>query len=250
MKDAYYFPHYVGARNDRKLMRLRLKHGLQGYGIYFCLLEILREQTEHKYPFSDMDLLCADLRIEEDIIRSIISDFGLFKADKNEFWSPKLMEYLEPFYIKKENAIKAGKKSAKVRNSQTNLNDRSTHVQQAFNTGSTINKESNKVSKEEPSSFLQSILKDFPDVKPEYTLRGEGLIPIRTTKAMILSICKRNGAGQDEARWYYNKLDDVGFFSKRGFPMTVAEMVEDLTDLFRRKWVKKMTEKEFKELNG
>jgi DNA-binding transcriptional regulator YhcF (GntR family) len=108
----------------------------------------------------------------------------------------------------------------------------------------------NNVKKEEAPSFLEKFLADFPQVKPEYQLRGKGEVEINTTKAMILKICELNGAGPDEARWYYNKLDDDGYFNRKGFPMKVNEMVEDLIDLFRRKWVKKMSEREFRELNG
>ena len=46
-KDAYYFPHDSNARNDKRLIKVRMKYGMQGYGIYFGIIEILREQNDY-----------------------------------------------------------------------------------------------------------------------------------------------------------------------------------------------------------
>ena len=52
-KDAYYFPHDSNARNDQRLMKVRMKYGMKGYGIYFGIIEILREQCEYTLTFND-----------------------------------------------------------------------------------------------------------------------------------------------------------------------------------------------------
>ena len=59
-KDAFYFPHFSNARNDRKLRRLRKELGIEGYGIYFMVLEVLRDQEGFKYPLEDLDLLSEE----------------------------------------------------------------------------------------------------------------------------------------------------------------------------------------------
>jgi hypothetical protein len=109
---------------------------------------------------------------------------------------------------------------------------------------------SKQVDKKEPSHFLNSILKDYPEIKPEFQIRGKGLVEVNTLKSIILNLCKANKLGEDEARWYYNKLDDAGYFSRKGFPMKVSEMIEDFSDLAKRGWIKKMSEREFKEIHG
>ena len=53
-KDAYYFSHDSNARNDIKILRLRRSLGLEGYGIYFCLIEMLREQDDYKMSMSSI----------------------------------------------------------------------------------------------------------------------------------------------------------------------------------------------------
>ncbi len=60
MKDAFYFPHFCNARHDRKLKRVRKELGLEGYGIFFMLLETLREQADYRYPIEDLDLLADE----------------------------------------------------------------------------------------------------------------------------------------------------------------------------------------------
>ena len=65
MKDAYYFPHFCTARNDRKVKRLRKELGVEGYGIFFMLLEVLREQTDFKFPTEDIDLLADEFNTSE-----------------------------------------------------------------------------------------------------------------------------------------------------------------------------------------
>jgi hypothetical protein len=102
-KDAYYFPHFSNARTDRRLKRVRKQLGIEGYGIYFMLLETLREQTGFKYPVEDIDLLADEFGTSEEKARAVVSNFGLFEIDENEeFFSPKMLEYLEPYLENKE----------------------------------------------------------------------------------------------------------------------------------------------------
>ncbi|GAF86139.1 unnamed protein product, partial [marine sediment metagenome] len=77
-KDAYYFPHYSNARNDAKIIRLRRVLGLEGYAIYFMLLEILREQTNYKYELKGIEDLSFEWHISKEKIFSVINDFDLF----------------------------------------------------------------------------------------------------------------------------------------------------------------------------
>jgi len=129
-KDAYYFPHFCNARHDRKIKRLRKELGLEGYGIYFMLLETLREQQDLMYPIDDIDLLAEEFGTSEQKIRVVICNYELFQLDpEQKFFSPKMLIYLEPYFKMKEQRREAGLKSAAKRLS----NDRSTAVQRPFN---------------------------------------------------------------------------------------------------------------------
>lgn len=49
-KEAYYFSHDTNARNDPKILALRDNWGVEGYGIYWVLIEMLRESNDYKLP--------------------------------------------------------------------------------------------------------------------------------------------------------------------------------------------------------
>lgn len=108
-KDAFYFPHFANARHDRKIRRLRKELGVEGYGIYFMLLEVLREQSDYKYPIDDIDLLADEIGTSEQKIRTVITNYQLFQIDKEEkFFSTNLVLYLEPYLEAKERKRIAG----------------------------------------------------------------------------------------------------------------------------------------------
>jgi hypothetical protein len=235
MKDAYFFPHYIGARNDNKIMRLRLKYGMEGYGIYFALLEVLREQSEHVYPLSDLDILSADIRVEQDVVESIISDFALFKKDKTNFWSPKLQEYLQPYYERKKHASNAGKKSAKVRNNEHSFNDRSTTVQPTLNTGSTINKVINKVIKEE-AQFFSFFLSDYEKNPTDVVYPNTSF---DNRKQMMWKMFEPLGYTKEQCKAYYERVHDRNWTNKDGDPYTVQMLVKEVLYYHKRGWLSK-----------
>ena len=133
-KEAFYFPHFCNARHDRKIRRLRKELGTEGYGIYFMLLETLREQQDLMYPLDDLDLLAEEFNVSEAKVRVAICNYGLFEIDEEQkFFSPKMLVYLEPYFKMKEQRKVAGQKSADKRKAL----EISTTVQQPFNNRST-----------------------------------------------------------------------------------------------------------------
>lgn len=110
-KDAFYFPHFCNARHDRKLKRVQKELGIEGYGIYFMLLEILREQTDLRYPLSEIDLLADEFGTSEQKVRVVICNYDLFQVDENQnFFSFKMIIYLQPYFEKSERAREAANK--------------------------------------------------------------------------------------------------------------------------------------------
>ena len=136
-KEAFYFPHFCGARHDRKIKRLRKELGTEGYGIFFMLLEILREQLDFKYPMEDIDLLAEEFGTSEQKVRVVICNYKLFEIHEDEFFSPKLLVYMQPYLRAKAQRKLAGQKSGEVRRikalNETQSNDRSTDAQLVLN---------------------------------------------------------------------------------------------------------------------
>ena len=106
-KDAYYFPHFSNARNDSKIIRLRRIFGIEGYGIFFMLLEVLREQADFKCHLNSVEDLAFEWHISKEKINSVINDFDLFDIDQNMFFSAKLVLFLQPYIEKSERAREA-----------------------------------------------------------------------------------------------------------------------------------------------
>lgn len=110
-KDAYYFPHFSNARHDRKLRRVRKELGVEGYGIYFMVLETLRDQENFSFPVADIDLLAEDFGTSEQKIRTVVANYGLFTftEDGEMFTSERFIEYMRPYIEKKERARAAAR---------------------------------------------------------------------------------------------------------------------------------------------
>lgn len=75
-KDAYFFSHDCNARNDPKILALRSIYGAEGYGVYFMLIEILREQPEYKLPITKYiwNTLAMQMQMEASKLEQIITD--------------------------------------------------------------------------------------------------------------------------------------------------------------------------------
>ena len=112
-KDAYYFPHDSNARNDQRLLKVRMKYGMEGYGIYFGIIEILREQSNYKLPMCVFDSIAYDLRVDVKVIKDLVTGkYNLFEydVDTDEFYSKSLKRRLERMDAMKKKRADAGRK--------------------------------------------------------------------------------------------------------------------------------------------
>ncbi len=73
-KDAYYFPHDCNARNDPKILALRSVYGAEGYGVYWMLVEILREQPDYKLQVTKYlyHTLAMQMQVQKDRLQEIV----------------------------------------------------------------------------------------------------------------------------------------------------------------------------------
>jgi hypothetical protein len=87
-----------------------MKYGIEGYGIYFILLEKLRESSD-RTCVKDYNVIAFDLRVSSDKIKSIIEDFGLFAFadDGKRFYSESFMRRMKPLDELREKRSTAGK---------------------------------------------------------------------------------------------------------------------------------------------
>ena len=165
-KDAFYFPHFANARHDRKLKRVIKEIGVEGYGIYFMLLEVLREQQDFRYPMKDVDLLADEFGTSEQKLKTVICNYELFQIDNDgSFFSMKQIFYLQPYVEKTERARNAAKiRWEGINNQQVNANAYANAEQMQCSSNASKVKESKvkeskvKISKGELHLFSESLV--------------------------------------------------------------------------------------------
>ena len=90
-KDAYYFPHDSNAKDDPKNVLLIEQLGLEGYGIYWVLIEILRDQPCYRYPLLLVPPLARKYNTTAEKMKTVILSYGLFEIDEDNFFSVALL---------------------------------------------------------------------------------------------------------------------------------------------------------------
>ena len=118
-KDAYYFSHDSNARNDQRLMKVRMQYGIRGYGIYIAVVEILIDNQNYTLNVNDISSIAFDLRDDVDVISDIILNYDLFVVEDDVFYSKSLKRRMLALDEKRDRLIEAGRKgglsSAKAR---------------------------------------------------------------------------------------------------------------------------------------
>lgn len=128
MKNVPWFSHDFNARDDEKILIMRMTHGWNAYGLYWAIIEMLRASENYKLQ-TQYDSIAYALQTDREIIRSIIESFDLFVVDGTTFYSKSLVERM---LIKDEKSAEASK-SAKIRwekyrkNQQVNADALQTH---------------------------------------------------------------------------------------------------------------------------
>ena len=92
-KEALYFTHDFGARNDPKMINLQIKHGMLGVGCYWSIVEMLFEQGG-EIPL-EYERISFELRTDTNVLKSVINDFGLFIIQDEMLSSKSVLARLE-----------------------------------------------------------------------------------------------------------------------------------------------------------
>lgn len=124
-KDAYYFPHDSNAKDDPKCVLLIEQLGMEGYGIYWMLIETLREQPDYTYPVANIPALGRRYNTTAEKVKTVVCNYELFTVkDDKIFFSDSLnrrMLVLEEKRAKRSEAGRLGN-AARWKTSQTDRN--------------------------------------------------------------------------------------------------------------------------------
>lgn len=155
MKETFYFSHDYSARSDEKIKRLLRKYSMEGYGIYWAIIEDLYNNANALRL--DYEGIAYELRVDENSIKSIINDFDLFVIEGEVFGSISVQRRLDE---RNEKSLKA-KESANKRWSDVKKNANALQSKSERNTikeskGKESKVKESKESKENESKLNQT----------------------------------------------------------------------------------------------
>lgn len=108
MKDTFYFSHDYNTRQDIKVRKLLFKHGCTGYGVFWAIIEDLYNNS-NALP-TDYESLAYELRVDIELLKSVINDFDLFVIKNDYFGSVSIEKRLDE---RNEKSIQARKSAFK-----------------------------------------------------------------------------------------------------------------------------------------
>lgn len=93
MKETFYFPHDYNARNDPKLQNVLIDLGVEGIGVFWCIIEQLYEQGG-TLPISSSKSIAFALHVDSEVVDKVVNNYGLFKHDDENMWSDSVFNRL------------------------------------------------------------------------------------------------------------------------------------------------------------
>ncbi|GAE14625.1 hypothetical protein JCM6292_788 [Bacteroides pyogenes JCM 6292] len=133
MKDTFYFQHDYNARNDPKLQDVLINLGVEGIGVFWCIIEQLYEQGG-KLPLRSCKSIAFALHVDYNKVESLVHDYGLFKNDGVNMWSDSVLKRLD-----KRKDISDKRKQAAIARWKQNLENQALQPQSANDKQTTNN---------------------------------------------------------------------------------------------------------------
>lgn len=122
-KDAYYFPHDSNARQDVKILKLRIKHGWAGYGLYWGIIEALRDQDNYSFD-NEPELISLAVGCSVDELIPVLEtciEVGLLVNEDGEIYSKSLKRRMEHVNEIREKRREAGRKGGMARQIESTI---------------------------------------------------------------------------------------------------------------------------------
>ena len=115
MKDSFWFQHDSNARTDARILELRAEMGWHGYGLWWALVEKLREATDYHLSNILIGGLAMDLALTKEEARAFLDTciaVGLLAVEDGCFYAPALRRRMERWDTKRSALSEAGRRGA------------------------------------------------------------------------------------------------------------------------------------------
>jgi len=121
MKDAYYFSHDANSQDDPKCMLLIDQLGMEGYGIFWGLIEKLRAEKDYKLPLLVCGSFARRWGTSKEKVEAVVLNYSLFIIENKEFfYSERLKMSMELKSLKAKESISKRWNNTNVLPSYTN----------------------------------------------------------------------------------------------------------------------------------
>lgn len=115
-KETCYFSHDANAKDDFKIMLLIEELGLEGYGIFWILIETLREQQNYKYPLKLLSVLARKYNTTLAKLEVVVRNYHLFIIEDDcFFYSSSLNRRMQKMEEVREQRVLSAKIGAQKR---------------------------------------------------------------------------------------------------------------------------------------
>lgn len=114
-KDAYYLQHDINAQEDPKCIILIEQLGMEGYGIFWALVERLRQEEHNKLPLAIIPPLSRRWNTSKEKVESVVRNYELFIIEGSSFFSNRLKKDAGDFKETKKLLSEAGKRGNLIR---------------------------------------------------------------------------------------------------------------------------------------
>ena len=225
-----YFNHDSSSFTDIKIIKMRSKLGIESYGIFWALLELLFSE-ENKLCIDDYDSLAFGLQCDPSILKQVIEDFDLFVIEDNCFYSKRLNNHIEEI----NNKSKKAKESINKRWNNTKV------IQTNYDRNTSISKVNKSISKVNKSKNIEDRLSDFK--KSVQSIEG---INDEDKNAFFLYWTEKNKSGT-KFRAEMEKTFDISRRLKRWSNNNFNKSKSRFPDYFDSLLMKRMDESSKKE---
>lgn len=113
-KDSYYFKHDANARHDPKIHALLKTYGVEGYGRYWIILEVLRESSHYRivdkpYMWESLaqQMMCSVEQVKK-FVDDCVELFDLLTKDQGFIYSSSFLLRMQKLDEIREKRSRAG----------------------------------------------------------------------------------------------------------------------------------------------
>lgn len=205
---SYYFRHDCNASEDDKIVRLLMKRGDAGYGLYWRIIETLSRADNYQMDCA-YDEIAYMLRVKEEDVRSIVNDFGLFIVENGKFYSARLAKNMTDIVELLQKKSDAGKKGMVSRwGKQTDNTDKTELPKEDNSDISVLYQNNNKnITKENNKDTLGAPARES----------GDSSRFVRPTVSEVRAYCEERGNDIDPEEF-------VAFYESKGWWVGNAQM--------------------------